>query len=53
LVRVGEVAAWGRIWDASVRRAERVWGLEGWERRVVRRDVKEVVRVWVAGGKEG
>jgi hypothetical protein len=49
LVEVGEWVAWGRIWEASWRRAERVWGVEGWERRVVRREVKEVVRVWVAG----
>jgi Ni,Fe-hydrogenase I small subunit len=51
-VRVGECAAWGKIRAASVRRAERVWGAEGWERRVVSREVKEVVRVWVAGGRE-
>jgi hypothetical protein len=53
LVEVGEVAACGRIWAASWRRAERVWMLEEWERRVVRREVKEVVRVWVAGGRAG
>ena len=43
------MAAWGRIWVASVRRAERVEVLEEWDRRVVMRVVKEVVRVWVAG----
>ena len=48
-MRVGEVAAWGRICKASARMERRVEGLEGWVRRVVRRVVKEVVRVWVAG----
>ena len=48
LTRVGVSEALGRIWEASVRRAERVSMLEWWVRRVVMRVVKVVVRVWVA-----
>jgi hypothetical protein len=47
-VRVGFSEAFGIIWEASVRRAESVWALEWWVRRVVIRVVKVVVRVWVA-----
>lgn len=52
LVRAGEVVARGRIWEDSVWRAERVWGAVGWERRVVRREVRVIVRVCVAGKRQ-
>ena len=45
LARVGELPTWGKICAASSRRDERVEALEEWLRRVVRRVVKEVVRV--------
>jgi hypothetical protein len=48
LVRVGLEEAWGRIWEASVRRAAMVEELEEWVRRVVRRVVRVALRVWVA-----